>query len=407
MKKRTYRVAILNTHPIQYFAPLYKRIAQEPEIDLTVYYCSHQGVDEYADSDFGKPIKWDLPLLEGYRYRFLPNLRRRDQVNGGTSLINPSIVKEIRKGHYDVLWLHGYTFISDWLALATARLSGTKIFYRSESSLSYDRRVNRPRSVRLIKPLLLRSLFKQIKCFLAIGTLNKEFYLHYGARPEQIYHVPYAVDNEYFASKVSECRAQRDDIRASMGINPNDIVFLFAAKMTPKKSPLELLQAYERLADLPNKAIIMAGDGELRTELEAYVDKHKLSGVHFVGFLNQSELPKCYAISDVFVRADGLYKGDWGLTVNEAMAAELAIIASDSIGVTTDLVKTDENGLVVRFGDLADLARAMRRMVLDPEACLRMGKRSAEIISGWGFDQCVKGVLNALYSIDQRGAKGV
>lgn len=407
MENRTYRLAILNTHPIQYFAPLYKRIAQEPEIDLTVYYCSHQGINEYTDPDFGKSIKWDLPLLEGYRYRFLPNLRRRDQVNGGTSLINPGIIKEIGKGRYDVLWLHGYTFISDWLALATARLSGTKIFYRSESSLSYDSRVDRPRSVRLLKPLLLRSLFKQINCFLAIGTLNKEFYLHYGARPEQIYHVPYAVDNEYFASKVSDCREQREAIRAAMGIGVNDIVFLFAAKMTPRKSPLELLQAYARLGDSPNKAIIMAGDGELRAELEAYVEKHKLSGVHFVGFLNQSELPKYYAVSDVFVRADGLYKGDWGLTVNEAMAAELAIIASDSIGVTTDLVKPEENGIVVRFGDTEDLARAMGRMVGDPEACRRMGKRSAEIISGWGFDQCVKGVLNALYSIDQRGAMAI
>jgi glycosyltransferase involved in cell wall biosynthesis len=402
MNKKTYRLAILNTHPIQYFAPLYKRIAQEPEIDLTVYYCSHQGVNEYVDPGFGKSFKWDLPLLEGYHYKFLPNLRRHDQVNGGISLINPSIIREINSGHYDVLWLQGYTFISDWLALGAARLSGTKVFYRSESSLTYDSRVNRPKHVRLIKRLLLRLLFKQVKCFLAIGTLNKEFYLHYGARLEQIYHVPYAVDNEYFASKVSECRTQRSNIRATLGINPDDVVFLFAAKMTPKKSPLEILQAYQRLGDMPNKAIIMAGDGELRTQLEAYVNDHQLSGVHFVGFLNQSELPKYYAISDVFVRADGLYKGDWGLTVNEAMAAELAIIATDAIGVTADLVKKDENGIIVRFGDIDELANAMRQMVRDPTTCRQMGKRSSEIISSWGFNQCVNGVLKALYSIDQK-----
>jgi hypothetical protein len=73
-----YRLAILQSHPIQYFSPLFRRIAQEPDIDLTVYYCSHQGSREYRDPGFGTSFKWDTPILEGYQYRFLPNLQKKD-----------------------------------------------------------------------------------------------------------------------------------------------------------------------------------------------------------------------------------------------------------------------------------------------------------------------------------------
>ncbi len=110
--RKKYRLAALISHPIQYFTPLYRRLSQEEDIDLTVYFCSRQGLDEYIDPGFGRSVKWDIPLLDGYRHRFLSNVRRQDQVGGFTSLINPGIVKEIVKGRYDALWLHGYAYMS-------------------------------------------------------------------------------------------------------------------------------------------------------------------------------------------------------------------------------------------------------------------------------------------------------
>jgi len=398
-KTGRHRLAVLNSHPVQYFAPLYRRLARQPEIDLTVYYCSHQGAEGYYDPGFMRTIKWDVPLLDGYSYKFLPNMRPDDEVNGFTSLINPDIVREIRRERYTALWLHGYGYLTDLIALAAARLCATPVLYHSESSLVYDARVRRPLHVRLIKPPFLRLLFKQCSAFLAIGTLNREFYVSHGADPDQIYHVPYSVDNDYFANKADNLVADGQALRQAMGIPAGAVVFLFAAKISASKSPLELLQAYERLRDLRNKALIMVGDGELRGRTEAYVAEKNLWDVHHVGFVNQSELPRYYAMSDVFMRPDGLAKGDWGLSVNEAMASGLAVIATDSIGATRDLVKNGENGIVVRFGDIDDLADAMRRMVSDPETCRRMGLRSREIISQWSYDQCISGVLQALAAI--------
>lgn len=398
---KTYKLAVLNSHPIQYFAPLYRRLAKEETIDLTVYYCSRQGVEEYLDPGFGQTVKWDIPLLEGYRYKFLPNLRATDHLHRFAGLVNPGILGEIGGGRFDAVWLHGHRYVSDWLAVAAAQFARTPVFYRSESSPTYDAYVHRPFYVRLAKPPLLRFLFSRVSRFLAIGTLNRAYYQHYGVRPEKIFHVPYAVDNAYFESKSEAFRAKRNDFRSAIGIDPNDAVFLFAAKMIPGKSPLELLRAYQQLSDISQKALIMAGDGHLRSVAEEYARQNNLPKVHFVGFVNQSELPKYYAMSDVFVRPDAIAKGDWGLTVNEAMASGLAVISANLIGAVPDLVRNGENGFAFQYGDTDDLSRAMRRMLKNPEACRKMGARSKEIIGTWSYEECVRGILEALHSLKE------
>jgi glycosyltransferase involved in cell wall biosynthesis len=392
---RPYRLAVLNSHPIQYFAPLYRRLAARPELDLTVFYCSDQGARSYLDSEFGRTVAWDVPLLEGYRHRVLPNLRRGGRVEGFTSLVNPGIVAALKAGRFDALWLHSYHYVTHCLAVAGARLAGTPILYRTESSLTYDRHVERPATVRLLKPLLLRALFSQVRCYLSIGSLNTEFYLHHGVRSEDVFQVPYSVDNDFFAEQAARHRPHRRRLRAELGIDPDAVVFLFPAKMTPLKRPLDALRAYRRVP-AARKALLLAGDGELRAEAERYAERHRLDGVRFLGFVNQSELPRVYATSDVLLRPDGVSRGDWGLTVNEAMASGLAVIATDRIAASADLVEPGGNGLVVRHGDLDDLARAMAALAADPEGCRRMGRRSTEIVAGWSYEECVQGALAAL-----------
>jgi glycosyltransferase involved in cell wall biosynthesis len=163
-----------------------------------------------------------------------------------------------------------------------------------------------------------------------------------------------------------------------------------------------LLRAYRDISDLPNVALLMVGDGKLLEQAKDYVRAEGLHNVRFTGFVNQGELPKYYGMSDVFIRPDGLYQGDWGLTVNEAMAAGLAMISSDRLGATQDLVKNNVNGRVIRFGDLSDLAAAMREMALDPERARAMGERSAAIIKQWSYEECVQAVKSALKRFSRR-----
>ena len=105
------RLAYLVSHPIQYQAPLLRRIALEPDIDLTVLFGSDFSVRGYKDQGFGVEVQWDVPLLEGYRSEFLPRLRDTGTVSP-LSPISRGISRRLRTPDgtpaFEALWVHGY-----------------------------------------------------------------------------------------------------------------------------------------------------------------------------------------------------------------------------------------------------------------------------------------------------------
>lgn len=68
---RKIRLAYLVSHLIQYQAPLLRQIAADPDIDLTVFFCSDISTRKHVDEGFGQVIEWDTPLLDGYKHVFL------------------------------------------------------------------------------------------------------------------------------------------------------------------------------------------------------------------------------------------------------------------------------------------------------------------------------------------------
>ena len=71
--ERRYRVLVIASHPVQYQAPLLRRMAVHPQLDLEVAYCSLQGAEPGLDREFGVTVQWDIPLLEGYSWKLVPN----------------------------------------------------------------------------------------------------------------------------------------------------------------------------------------------------------------------------------------------------------------------------------------------------------------------------------------------
>src|SRR3989344_591323 len=139
-----YRLAIVASHPIQYQSPLWRSIAAHPEIDLTVYYCLEWGTSGKTHKNFfGVEYRWDTPLLEGYRYKFLRNYSPKPAPSLG-GFINPGIFWELWKNRYDAVLILGWMDVTFWFAFLAAKLKGTPVFLRTVNSLSYDTSVRRP-----------------------------------------------------------------------------------------------------------------------------------------------------------------------------------------------------------------------------------------------------------------------
>jgi glycosyltransferase involved in cell wall biosynthesis len=392
------RLAYVVSHPIQYQVPLLRRIAQEPDIELTVLYGSDFSVQGYKDDGFLVDVKWDLPLLDGYRHEFLPVLRDIG-TQTITSPLNRGFLSRLRgRGRepgYDLLWVHGYAMVNSMVAMVEAKALGIPVLLRSDSSLR-----DRPRGG---AKLAVKRLFFEVLRWLAdgvlvAGTLNEEYWRYYFGEDMPLFRMPYAVDNAYFQRRAVEVVAERGELLAELGMEPGRPVILFASKLQYRKHCDHLLTAYKRLVAgaegaVPYLAIV--GDGEARAELER--DAAGLEGVKFCGFRNQSELPRFFDIATVFVLP--ARHEPWGLVVNEVMNAGKAVIVTDDVGAYPDLVQDGVEGFVYPVGDLDALTGALRKVLWIPGLAEEMGRRGLERINRWSFEEDIVGLRQAVAAL--------
>lgn len=397
MSRRPLRVAHLVSHPIPYFAPLYRELATRRGIDLTVYFYSDATLRDFDDAGFGRLVAWDTPLLDGYNSKFCPSSRRTDLSTRLTKGPNWDIVREIATGGFDVLWVHGYAHATTWLAVTVARMRGMRVLVRDEQTLLHGRGLRK----RLFKQAALRALYSQSSA-LHIGERNREYFAHYGMAPERMTPARYCVDNRFFGEQAALLAPQRQAIRARFGAESGLPVVLFAGKLIEKKQPLRLIEAFARVRAERACALLIAGDGPQRAEAEALVARLAAPNVHFAGFLNQGEISQAYAAADIFVLPSRLHE-TWGLVVNEAMNFGLPIVVSDKVGCAADLVHEGRNGFVVDHSNTTALARAVRALVANPDMRARFGAESRAIIERYSIEACADGIVAACLR-DSRGA---
>ena len=100
------RLAIVTSHPIQYYAPWFKYLSSL--LDLHVFYMFKSKEQGLKDNEFGVSFNWDIDLLEGYKYTFLKNVSKSPNVNKFNGCDIPSIKKEIKAGDFDSVLVLGW-----------------------------------------------------------------------------------------------------------------------------------------------------------------------------------------------------------------------------------------------------------------------------------------------------------
>jgi len=392
------KIAIFISHPIQYQAPIFRKLAAEPDVDATVFYFWDYGVEERYDPQFGQKVKWDIPLIDGYKHEFLKNISLCRTSARFFGEINPGVFSRIAGGRFDAVIIFGWQTASHWFAIAAGIITGTPIFLRGENLLS--RELKKSIFKRALKQVVMRLLFKLASGIFYIHEENKKFYLHYGVPELKLHPVHYAIDNDMFMAEAKKMKSSRTELKAKLGIKEKQRVILFSGKIVSGKRPLDLIFAYEKLIGRDSQkgaakpALVFIGNGPEKSELEGYVARKQLRDMYFVGFKNQTEIGACYAIGDVFVLPSG---GEtWGLVVNEAMCFGLPIIVSDQVACGAELVIPGENGFVFPVWDIDALVDYLDVVLSNRNVAVRMGRKSKEIVSTWSFDQNVRDIVDAV-----------
>ena len=380
----------LNSHPIQYFAPLYRQMQAEMRSPLTVWYCSDESIQGKMDKGFGKEVKWDIPLLEGYQPVFLKNRSWKPSIHKGFwGLFNPSVIRMLYKQENSVLVVHGWAYATHVLAIVFGRIFGHTVCLRSETPLNQERMKNK--SVTFVKHVYLKILFLFVNKFLYIGKQNHLFYRSLGVKERLLVSVPYAVDNKRFREL---CDATgREEARKMLGLPPEKKIILYSGKYIDKKRPLDLLKAFAGMKTNEHALLVMVGDGACRPAMETFVRDNRLQDkVVLTGFINQSRIPLYYRSADVFVMCSGLGE-TWGLSVNEAMNFGLPVIVSDTCGSAYDLVDDGINGAVFETGNIKQLSALLNEYLqLTTESEEAICKAAREKIDRYSYQQVIRGI---------------
>jgi len=191
------------------------------------------------------------------------------------------------------------------------------------------------------------------------GTPHREYIAALGVPLDQVFTGYDAVDNEHFRIGADRARGAAQRLRKKLALPPH--FFMACSRFVQKKNLARLLQAYAKYRQATGEAawsLVVVGDGELMGELmtlrcQLGVEEHVL----FPGSKSYEELPIYYGLAEAFIHASTTEQ--WGLVVNEAMAAGLPVLVSERCGCTSDLVVPGINGLLFDPEDVTSIAEAM------------------------------------------------
>lgn len=404
------RLAIITTHPIQYYAPLFRKLTWNGKVQIQVFYTwGMDSVSKY-DPGFGKQISWDIPLLEGYPYVFVNNTSSDPGSHHSNGIICPTLIDEIVRFGPDAILVYGWNFQAHRRVMRYFK-GKVPIWFRGDSTLlDYDYQsvrdllhayfpkffpssLSRPDSPienrhsktenrkSSISPLLsylkfrlrkhyLCQVYKDIDKALYVGTHNKAYFLAHGLQERQLVYMPHAVDNHFFNSHQEEREQEALAWRRSLGIPDKDWVVLFAGKLEPKKNPEMLLNAIIELNEDNNLQsaskqkkqfhLILVGNGILEDRLKE-LSRNK-PYIHFLPFQNQSRMPVVYRMGNLFCLPSQGPGETWGLAVNEAIACKRKVLVTHKVGCSVDLIIPGETGEIIASGNKDELKEGIRAL---------------------------------------------
>jgi len=382
------KLAIITTHPIQYYAPIFKLLAERKNIEICVFYTwGKEALKDKFDEGFGQKIEWDIPLLEGYTHVFLENKAIDKGSHHFKGIDNPTIIQEIKNYNPNAILVFGWSYKSH---LKVIRYFNSKIpiWFRGDSHLLTQ--ISFPKKV--ARQIFLTWLYSHINKAFFVGTNNKNYYKQAALNDKKLIFAPHAIDNSRFAP-TQENQKQAEQWRKELGIKEEELVWLFAGKFETVKQPQLLIQAFtERKKE--DEHLILVGNGHLESELKKQAKQN--TTIHFLPFQNQSKMPSVYLLADVFLLTS--VSETWGLAINEAMAAKKAVIASTKVGCAVDLIQSNQenktNGFVFQSENIQSLKEAMNKIKSQKEA-KEMGEISHQIIQNWSFEKIAETLENS------------
>lgn len=387
------KLAIVITHPIQYYSPWFRLLAEKPEIQLKVFYTWSQSKDKVIDKNFGKEVVWDIPLLDGYEYEFINNISKNPGSNRWNGINNPELVAKVENFSPDALLIFGWNMKSHFRVMKHFR-GKVPVWFRGDSNL-IDEKDNLKKYIRRV---WLRYVYSHIDKAFYVGKANKKYFEVHGLKGSQLVFAPHAIDNSRFSdSPEKKYKIKSEEWRKKLGFEPHDLVVLFAGKFESKKSPIFLIKAIQEVNKERNNKInlLLVGNGSLEKEIQTIIKGDP--EIITLPFQNQSKMPEVYRLGDILCLPSNGPGETWGLAINEVMASGKPFIISDKVGCAQDMIDS-RSGFVFEANNSDQLKYILSN--LTKEGCKEMSDFSANYIDHWHFNKITEAITIELKKLN-------
>jgi glycosyltransferase involved in cell wall biosynthesis len=393
----------IETHPVQYHAPVYRALEQRFGVRVTSVYGSDFSVAGYRDPEFGAFFKWDTDLLSGYSSVFLSRVSAGGPGTAGAVSTRGlrAVLASLKPSAVLVL---GYSPRFHRVSWFEARRTGAPILFRGETS---DVAVDRDWVKARARDAALRVAYRTCSRLLYIGQRSYEHFARLGVVDSRLVFSPYCVDVTPFECDESARDGARPAMRREWRVSDRDVVVLFSGKFSERKGVDLVLPAVRALpvAVRDRIVVVFLGDGEQRGALAASAAGAPAVRVIFPGFQNQTQLSRFYHGADVLV-LPSRHSETWGLVVNEALHHGLPCVVSDRVGSAPDLVAPGVTGAVCTPGSSDALRAALEQvMPLIGRSSVRDACRTR--VHAYTVDKAAEGIAAAYAAaIDLRRLAG-
>ncbi len=392
-------LAIFDTHPIQYHAPVYRALQQRFGIPVAAIYGSDCSIAGYLDQEFGTSFAWDVDLLSGYDSAFLS----RAPADGEKSSQRAPFFrmgKALRALNPRAVLLTGYSPAFHQIAFIQARRLGLPILFRGETT---DNARHRRSAQELLRSSALRIFYKNCSKMLYVGQNSYRHFKRLGVPNAKLLFSPYCVDTNVFSAGERHRLELRDEVRARLGIRSLDTVLLFSGKLSHRKGPDLLLSAVKSLpTEIRGRTVIVfLGSGAMEADLQASAKRAPDIEARLVGFQNQKQLSPYYHAADLLV-LPSRHSETWGLVVNEALHHGVPCLVSEAVGCALDLIDSGTTGEVFETGSVESLSNAiLRGLMLVGREHIR--GRCRNKVSHYTTEKAAEGIASAYCSVVDKG----
>ena len=298
--------------------------------------------------------------------------------------VAPALFGKLTELAPDVVFVPGWSMVEALAALLWCAENNVPSVIMSESTQhDFDRQA--------LKELCKRRIVNLASALFVGGTAHAEYGIALGFPQERISFGYDVVENSDFEFGATNARNNAAAVRNRLNL-PDDYFFA-AARLIEKKNHLRLLEAFANFlerAEGNTWGLVIAGPGPMKAELEAKVDHLGIAdNVRLLGALKYEEMIECYGLAGALIHPSTTEQ--WGLVVNEAMAAGLPVLVSERCGCAPDLILDGRNGFTFDPFNVDEIADVMMR-IADPKCDrIAMGLESTKIIADWGPDRFAYG----------------